>query len=113
MMNKDTLMDYEPGQIVIITEGQYSEYGILGVYRVKKRMNTHQVWAMIRFHDSTKRHDDQKIVESDEAGGHFDAHNFTKMLVMSNFIEGLSTAELHLGSYGTLPGWLDPEGEET
>lgn len=100
-----TLFNVTPGRTVLMTEGAYSDYHTLGVFRVVKAMDRDQVIAMIRLNDAElPEHDRGKISDGDE-DWHVNADALLNMLVRNGFIEEVDCDEIHLGDYDA-PDWL-------
>jgi hypothetical protein len=84
---------FEPGELAIITHGQYSSYGLLCVVRVLKPLNLERAMA-----DWLEEHPEQKPQEAGSMWyNHLDEYAFVASLVRGGFIEEHRVRTIHLG----------------
>jgi len=82
----------KPGDIVIFETGEYSDYGIAGVFVANETFSLDDQVAIFL----------KKPVDPD-AFGRFDAHAFMQWLVELDYVHEQKVLRAHLGSYGSVP----------
>ena len=88
----------KPGEIVIFETGEYSDYGIAGVFIANETFSLDEQLAVFL----------KKPVDED-AYKRFDAQKFMKWLVELDYLHEHKVLRAHLGSYGSIPDNLPLE----
>lgn len=91
---KKKMRDFKPGEIIVLTSGEYSDFSITAVFKVLKPFN---------FADELK-----KYTKIGDLPGYIvskliytrDSFNIANKLVIAGLWEELKHLEAHVGSYG-------------
>lgn len=85
--------DFKVGEVVILAEGEYSDYRTGPLFRCLKDLNMRELAAAF-FPEAPKS-------DWNYCGREADASTFTLWLVKNGWVEELEYIEVHCGSYGT------------
>lgn len=94
-MSTSRLMDFKQSEVVVLSEGEYDDYGMLGVVVVLKDFNGHdqlKLWAK----DTGRTVDPDGTVRDTKTR----RPEFIPWLIDKGFITKLEYRELHMGCYG-------------
>lgn len=98
----DKTLSYVKGDIVVTSQGEYSDYSVNTIFRVLKDFNIQsilQTWILLD--GSGVVLNDDGTINTYESEGDPDV-NFFNWLVESKIIEDLDYKELHTGDYGNM-----------
>lgn len=89
---KSVIQSFEVGELVVLSCGEYSDYSIYALFRVKKRFEPRELFQ--RWFD---------LVPLNEWGHkYFNEEDLTEYLVQEEYIERIEYFEWHFGAYFTI-----------
>ena len=81
-----------PGEIIMISNGEYSDYEVIGVYRVLEVFDDKLMRYVVNNCKSVSTYLDRELVS-------YDYDKIVEKLIEEGYIEKVDTRELYLGAY--------------
>lgn len=87
-------MNININDVLILTEGEYSDYHYIGVFKAVKALSQEDL--------TTLQREFEKELDDDDLYDYRNSYRFANFLMLKGYLEELNSREVHLGAYGEL-----------
>ena len=85
------IIDIEKGKLVVISQGEYSDYQVLGVFIAEERFNPDDL-----------KDEYLKLCPEEKQPYKFEERKFLNFVISKKLLKEIEYCEFHLGNYGKI-----------